>query len=608
MNTGIFGEGFPYSNFHDLNMDWIIKIAKDFLDQYTHIQDIIAQGLTDIENKTNDGLEELQNTYTTLDNLLNQWYETHSADIANQLALALADLNAWYTTHSNYLDQELADNILAFTQSANSKTAESIASIPSDYSELSSLATQLKTGLFSLSEHNYLIGETVDESYSENGVILDYVRGTWYVHGTSTGNCIKNIFSNQSALPWGMSAGVGYTARATGIINAVLEIFAYNSGSWEQICVINNNTTRRDFTIPSTATGLLVRINCSGTGITYNERWYPIISNRNEYTNKELYDFISADENTLDSITEGTVIPTNSDLDDYQTTGLFLLADGRVIAHKPENLTTGFLQVYKMSPTGIVLQIATNISTDYFYMRRLTTGWNEWQKYKRNGSTFYTLKIAMFGDSIIWGRDGGNTEGVYQVAQTIPKIVEATSNRFETTNFGVGSVGWLSTQYSNTRAIDIIMQQDLTNYDVVTYMFGSNDTQENLGSYTDTGNDTIMGRIYNAMNYVKTNYPNITQILIGVPNSTHFKNTEYGGFPHYDWTLNMYNGKTKDDVDKEMQKFAEYYHINYISLKDTPISSFNITSLIPDDVHPNTLGYKALGGYIKGQLESILGS
>ena len=47
MNTGAFGEGFPYSNFHDLNMDWIIKIAKDFLDQYTHIQQVIDQGLDD---------------------------------------------------------------------------------------------------------------------------------------------------------------------------------------------------------------------------------------------------------------------------------------------------------------------------------------------------------------------------------------------------------------------------------------------------------------------------------------------------------------------------------------------------------------------------------
>ena len=57
MNNGAFGENFPYSNFHDLNMDWIIKIAKDFLDQYTHIQETIDTGLENLDNKA----EELEN-------------------------------------------------------------------------------------------------------------------------------------------------------------------------------------------------------------------------------------------------------------------------------------------------------------------------------------------------------------------------------------------------------------------------------------------------------------------------------------------------------------------------------------------------------------------
>ena len=28
MNNGAFGENFPYTNFHDLNLDWIIKTVK----------------------------------------------------------------------------------------------------------------------------------------------------------------------------------------------------------------------------------------------------------------------------------------------------------------------------------------------------------------------------------------------------------------------------------------------------------------------------------------------------------------------------------------------------------------------------------------------------
>lgn len=115
MNTGAFGENFPYSNFHDLNMDWIIKIAKDFLDQYTNIQETIQTGLTDLDT-----------TAQRLQELLQEWYDTHSEDIANQLAEALQTLS---TT--------LQSTITSFNQSANAKAQEAIASIPADYTTLS---------------------------------------------------------------------------------------------------------------------------------------------------------------------------------------------------------------------------------------------------------------------------------------------------------------------------------------------------------------------------------------------------------------------------------------------------------------------------------------
>ena len=150
MNTGIFGEGFPYSNFHDLNMDWIIKIAKDFLDQYTNIQNVINTGLEDLQTKTDTGLEDLQTKADTLEGLLQEWYNTHSEDIANQLANALSDLNEWYTTHENYLDATLASNILAFNTAADEKAALTIESIPDDYTALSNDVLKLKyAGLIS---------------------------------------------------------------------------------------------------------------------------------------------------------------------------------------------------------------------------------------------------------------------------------------------------------------------------------------------------------------------------------------------------------------------------------------------------------------------------
>lgn len=114
MNIGAFGENFPYSNFHDLNMDWIIKIAKDFLDQYTHIQEIISEGEEGIRNLSQEELQALEDKENELEQALQEWYNEHSEDINN----------------------ELVDAINSFTRQSADRAREAIESIPSDYTEL----------------------------------------------------------------------------------------------------------------------------------------------------------------------------------------------------------------------------------------------------------------------------------------------------------------------------------------------------------------------------------------------------------------------------------------------------------------------------------------
>ena len=129
--NGPFGNKFPYTNFHEMNLDWMIQIAKDFLDQYSNIQNIIEQGITDIENGTSEGLDSLDETYNRLNGLLDEWYNTHSEDIAGELADALSDITS-----------ALNDAITNFNTSADAKAELAIESIPSDYSSF--YATALK--------------------------------------------------------------------------------------------------------------------------------------------------------------------------------------------------------------------------------------------------------------------------------------------------------------------------------------------------------------------------------------------------------------------------------------------------------------------------------
>ena len=150
---------------HQLNLDWIIKIAKDFLDQYTHIQQLIEEGEQSLLNLTEEGLQELQDKTDTLAALLQEWYDSHSQDIADQLSEAIADLNEWYTIHQNYLNNILIENIEAFNTSANAKAAETLASIPDDYTEVARSVTKLN---FATSDPLYTYDRDIESTSGEN--------------------------------------------------------------------------------------------------------------------------------------------------------------------------------------------------------------------------------------------------------------------------------------------------------------------------------------------------------------------------------------------------------------------------------------------------------
>ena len=183
MNSGAFGEGFPYTNFHELNMDWIVKIAKDFLDQYTNIQQTITEGLEGLDNKAEE-----------LETLLQEWYDTHSEDIANQLADALQDMNDWYAQHQGYLEQYLQDSIDDFNDAADLKASTTIASIPAEYTEVANNAlTALNEVKALFNRHIFQIGG-IFSGNGQDADRTDRARTGYYTE------CNKNTFFNNNGI------------------------------------------------------------------------------------------------------------------------------------------------------------------------------------------------------------------------------------------------------------------------------------------------------------------------------------------------------------------------------------------------------------------------
>lgn len=160
--NGPFGNMFPYTNFHSMNLDWVIQVAKDFLDQYTNIQQTIT-----------DGLDALDAKKEALEALLQAWYDEHSQDIADQLADALADLNAWYTLHEDYLDATLVSNISAFDTHAEQKAEQTIASIPDDYTTLSNDVNDLEYAVRGITEQYSDAKPMTYSAYQDRIKIID---------------------------------------------------------------------------------------------------------------------------------------------------------------------------------------------------------------------------------------------------------------------------------------------------------------------------------------------------------------------------------------------------------------------------------------------------
>lgn len=234
-----FLNGFPYTNFHNLNMDWIIKIAKDFLDQYTHIQELIEQGKTDIQGLTSTSLEELEQKKTELEGLLNAWYLTHSEDIANQLATSIAELN-----------RILSANISAFNGQADQKTASCLESIPDDYSTMANEVQEMHEIIFTVSP-----------------VDVPVINGAYYSPDIPTAEIQYNVGMNT------LFADIE-TASKVWITNTVLatydaEYLFYNSNRERLTApMASTNHTNNDLEVNVPANAKYIAVNSRADGVS----------------------------------------------------------------------------------------------------------------------------------------------------------------------------------------------------------------------------------------------------------------------------------------------------------------------------------------------------
>lgn len=210
------------------------------------------------------------------------------------------------------------------------------------------------------------------------------------------------------------------------------------------------------------------------------------------------------------------------------------------------------------------------------------------------------MKIACFGDSIMWGRDGNGSAST-QVSETIPKHLSKALG-CQCDNYGLGNQAYLP-HSGVVSAYDTIASVDLTKYDAMIMCFGVNDGFNDLGEWDSTDEGTIMGQFNKIVNYVFAQNPKIRLIVIAPWNGSNV-----GTAPDY-WygqRTNLLGYVSRRILSDTLKTACDHYWIPYIEQYDSPINPLNITTALPDGVHPSADFYKLLGEWLAAKITTII--
>ena len=179
-------EHWPYSNLHDLNLDWVLQIIGDFKRQYENLEEYF-QGLIDqLDEKTQEEIAEFEQAISGYEITLRELAYQLQADIGQAGNTASANVQATEAT--------ALQNIATLTgneeQSIRDLADEVRESIPADYNQFYQVAvkyttnglapnatTDLNTNMFLI--HNYIVACDPNMGLSNGPVTI--TAGDYYV-------------------------------------------------------------------------------------------------------------------------------------------------------------------------------------------------------------------------------------------------------------------------------------------------------------------------------------------------------------------------------------------------------------------------------------------
>lgn len=654
-------DAYPYTNFHELNLGYFIVHFREIFSKWADLYDQMLnwKDATDEELATwKAGVEaDLDQRAAALRAELETWKAQTGQDIAGWEDATLVALTEWQTATQAVFEAirvEAAGSASAAAASAgDAATAKTAAETAQAAAEAAAASVQasaaqittntediadLKTQLIPLGFLNVTLLLSGDDLFTKT-------RGVYYANSSALAQSIVNKPTTVTK-PF---RAVIFNTSASSNRNAII-LCSINNELWFNIQNADGYQTWKEI---ASIADIDTKISASETILNGN---ILNIANNLEKTNAENNArFIFEDEkrirtiNLLDlsTLTTGKILVNNvpTDQENYWYSDYIYIGKNTIyyrdhgasvpylvscydanknylgaVAYTSE---TGYERItnatptayYKITPRQGTVYIRVNgrytsnlMLCPYFYP----------EKFVKFGEEYYkgTLKIAMFGDSITLGTNGDDhsTPATENLAYWVEKITG-----YLVTNYGVGSMGWVSTQYLSEIAYDKISTTDLSSYDIVTLCFGVNDTGAVLGTFDSTDESTIMGQINKCVKYIGAQNPKARIIIIGPWNGASsnatFPKWGYGRLVYYAATGDTSRTKTRGDLGNAEKELCEVYGIGYISQADSPLNGFGLGQIDgttpgpyigADLVHPSLDGYKAMGEWLSAKITEIV--
>lgn len=589
---GIFRQ-FPYTNFHEMNMDELIKLVRELADDWVAYQ----VKWEDLYNDTKEAVETAQQLVEDLTSYVQDYF--NDLDVYPFVAQKVDSLVADGTMYQIVLEkcspvvtQWLADHVTV----PSGVVIDTSLSITGACADAKAAGDGIKNNLYQLIDHNYydIIKDRTESDRTYQGIQYQWqTNHDLEVTGTASDLSFCNLIYSPASLPeyWLRLKGQTVTAYHSGPKSRLNLIFYENEVNIGTQVIIGY----KQFTIPANCDGIVVRITVS-QGTSCNETCHFWVCSDQPY---------HAIVDLLNPIVYLDSLSTVHDIHDLNDVPLNSVGvDTGSSANAPD---AGAAYVFTFG-RYTAAQLWIKFSTGDMWYRGKTGGdqgvWNNWMLVNASstaGGYNPFAHILTMGNSILNGAvyQNGAFHHLSQYGNAPYSVIANSMNveRVNVTNELHSSTG-IVYDAGEGNFIENIMQHDLSNIDVVVTHMWTGDMNTPLGNQSSAaGMNTLIGAIKYLYNWIKSQNLNTQLVLIGVPPCSYTisgSNVFTGVYS---------NGSSIHDVDVAMHTLANNLHFTYVDWEDLNLSYSYQQLTDGNNVHANNEDtYRVMGAYIAGRI------